>query len=186
MLPLGLGPRVPPLLAGVALLPQMAMAVIGSTVSGRITARTGPRLPMLIGLTPGGAGLLALMVIDAGSAYWVLVVPFIAAGLGVSLTVPAATTAVMEARPSGAGLAWPPGPSTLTAKSAGSSAWPRSARSSPTRPPSLPAFGSAWLSLAACSSWSPRSLRWGSIRLTAHGRSHKRRRSPSCSVDVIH
>jgi DHA2 family methylenomycin A resistance protein-like MFS transporter len=61
-----------PLLAGVALLPQMAMAVIGSTVSGRITARTAPRLPMLIGLTLG-AGLLALMVIDAGSAYWVLV-----------------------------------------------------------------------------------------------------------------
>lgn len=38
------------LLAGVALLPQMAMAVVGSTVSGWIAARTGPRLPMLIGL----------------------------------------------------------------------------------------------------------------------------------------
>jgi MFS transporter, DHA2 family, methylenomycin A resistance protein len=88
-----------PLLAGVALLPQMAMAVVGSTVSGRIMAHTGPRLPMLIGLALGGAGLLALMVIDAGTAYGVLVAPFMAAGFGMSLTMPAATTAVMEAAP---------------------------------------------------------------------------------------
>lgn len=87
------------LLAGVALLPQMAMAVVGSTLSGRIAARTGPRLPMLIGLTLGGAGLLALIVASAHGAYGLLVAPFMAAGLGMSLTMPAATTAVMEAAP---------------------------------------------------------------------------------------
>jgi DHA2 family methylenomycin A resistance protein-like MFS transporter len=87
------------LLAGIALLPQMAMAVVGSTLSGRIAARRGPRLPMLFGLTIGGAGLMALVVAGAHAAYGVLVAPFMAAGLGMSLTMPAATTAVMEAAP---------------------------------------------------------------------------------------
>lgn len=87
------------LLAGIALLPQMAMAVVGSTVAGRITARRGPRLPMLIGLSLGAARLLALIAVDTHSSYGLLVAPFMAAGLGMSTTMPAATTAVMEAAP---------------------------------------------------------------------------------------
>jgi DHA2 family methylenomycin A resistance protein-like MFS transporter len=88
-----------PLLAGVALLPQMTMAVIGSTVSGLVTARTGPRFSMMIGLSVGAAGFLGLLAVGAHSAYWALVAPFIAVGLGMSFTMPAATTAVMEAAP---------------------------------------------------------------------------------------
>jgi len=88
-----------PLAAGVALVPEAAMAIIGSTASGRVMARTGPRLPMLAGLAVGGAGLLGLMTVGAHSSYWQLVVPFMAAGLGMSLTMPAATSAVMETAP---------------------------------------------------------------------------------------
>lgn len=88
-----------PLRAGVALTPELAMAVIGSAASGRITARSGPGLPMLVGLVVGGAGLAGLAVAGAHSSYWLLVVPFMAAGLGMSLVMPAATTAVMEAAP---------------------------------------------------------------------------------------
>ncbi|MHB1504353.1 MAG: MFS transporter [Acidimicrobiales bacterium] len=88
-----------PLRAGVALTPELAMAVIGSAASGRITARTGPRLSMLVGLVVGGAGLAGLAVAGAHSSYWLLVAPFMAAGLGMSLVMPAATTAVMEAAP---------------------------------------------------------------------------------------
>jgi DHA2 family methylenomycin A resistance protein-like MFS transporter len=88
-----------PLRAGVALTPELAMAVVGSAVSGRITARSGPRLPMLVGLVVGGAGLAGLALFGAHSSYWLLVVPFMAAGLGMSLVMPAATTAVMEAAP---------------------------------------------------------------------------------------
>lgn len=88
-----------PLLAGVALVPQAAMAVVGSTASGRIMARTGPRLPMLVGLGVGGAGLLGLLVVAAHTSSPVLVAPFMATGLGMSLTMPAATAAVMEAAP---------------------------------------------------------------------------------------
>src|SRR5262249_56923821 len=42
---------------GLALLPEAALLVIGSTLSGRIMARTGPRTPMLAGLLAGAAGL---------------------------------------------------------------------------------------------------------------------------------
>ena len=88
-----------PLMAGIALLPQMAMAVIGSMASGRVMARSGPRLPMLIGLTVGGLGLVGLTTVGLHSAYWTLAVPFVATGLGMSITMPAATAAVMEAAP---------------------------------------------------------------------------------------
>ena len=88
-----------PLLAGIALVPEAAMAIVGSTASGRVMARTGPRLPMLCGLCVGGAGLLGLVAVGAHTSYDVLVVPFMAAGLGMSFTMPAATAAVMEAAP---------------------------------------------------------------------------------------
>jgi len=89
-----------PVRAGVALTPELAMAVIGSAVSGRVMATSGPRLPMLVGLVVGGAGLAGLGVAGAHSSYWLLVVPFMAAGLGMSLVMPAATAAVMESAPS--------------------------------------------------------------------------------------
>ena len=76
------------------------MAVIGSTVSGRVMAHTGPRRPMLVGLVVGGAGLAGLVVAGIHSAYSVLVVPLMASGLGMSMVMPAATAAVMEAAPS--------------------------------------------------------------------------------------
>ncbi len=95
-----------PLLAGIALLPQMAMAVVGSTASGIVMARTGPRLPMLAGLLVGAAGLFGLTAPGAHGPYAVLIVPFLAVGLGMSFTMPAATAAVMEAAPTErAGLA---------------------------------------------------------------------------------
>jgi DHA2 family methylenomycin A resistance protein-like MFS transporter len=51
------------LVAGLALLPQMGMAAIGSALSGRYTAATGgPRRTMLVGLLIGAAGLLGLMI----------------------------------------------------------------------------------------------------------------------------
>ncbi|HUZ56390.1 MAG TPA: MFS transporter [Streptosporangiaceae bacterium] len=85
--------------AGAALAPQAAMAVIGSTVSGRIMARTGPRLPMLAGLALGGAGLAVLAMTGPASSRWQLAAPLMATGLGMSIVMPAATAAVMEAAP---------------------------------------------------------------------------------------
>ena len=87
------------LAAGLALLPEAALLTVASTVSGRIMARTGPRLPMLTGLVLGGAGLLGLIVAGAGTSYSFLIIPMAAAGFGMALTMPAATAAVIEAAP---------------------------------------------------------------------------------------
>ncbi|MGH2861052.1 MAG: MFS transporter, partial [Solirubrobacteraceae bacterium] len=88
-----------PLRAGLALLPQMGLLTLGSTLSGRMSARTGPRRPMLIGLGIGALGLFLLAGIGPSTPYLLLVVPLALAGLGMSLTMPAATTAVIEAAP---------------------------------------------------------------------------------------
>ncbi len=95
------------LLAGLAVLPQMGMATVGSTLSGWYTGRAGgPRPTMLIGLLVGGAGLLGLIVAGPHTPYVWLVGPLVAAGFGMSFTMPAATTAVVEGAPADrAGLA---------------------------------------------------------------------------------
>ncbi len=95
------------LVAGLALLPQMGMVAVGSLLSGRFTARAGsPRRTMLIGLLIGGAGLFGLTVAGAHTPYPLLIAPLVAAGFGMSFTMPAATTAVVEGAPAErAGLA---------------------------------------------------------------------------------
>ena len=84
---------------GLALLPEAALLTVASAVSGRVMARTGPRAPMQAGLLLGGAGLLGLVAAGAHTPYLVLVLPMIAAGSGMALTMPAATSAVMESAP---------------------------------------------------------------------------------------
>lgn len=84
---------------GLALLPEAALLTIASAVSGRLMARTGPRVPMLTGLLLGGAGLIGLVAAGTHTPYLVLVLPMIAAGSGMALTMPAATSSVMESAP---------------------------------------------------------------------------------------
>jgi DHA2 family methylenomycin A resistance protein-like MFS transporter len=91
------------LLTGVALLPEAALLIVASTLSGTIMARTGPRGPMLAGLTIGGAGLLGMALAGAHAPYALLVAPMAAAGFGMALTMPAATASVMEAAPADRG-----------------------------------------------------------------------------------
>ncbi len=85
--------------AGVALLPELAMATIGSALSGRFTSRTGsPRLTMLVGLLLGAVGLFGLALAARGG-YAELIPCLIAAGFGMAFTMPAATTAAVEGAP---------------------------------------------------------------------------------------
>lgn len=84
---------------GLALLPEAALLVIGSTLSGRIMARTGPRAPMLAGLLAGAAGLGGIAAATATAPYPLLAVAMGTAGFGMSMVMPAATAAVMEAAP---------------------------------------------------------------------------------------
>jgi MFS transporter, DHA2 family, methylenomycin A resistance protein len=88
---------------GLAMLPEAALLTVASAASGRLMARTGPRAPMLMGLLAGGAGLLGLVVAGEHTPYLALVLPMIAAGSGMALTMPAATSAVLEAAPADRG-----------------------------------------------------------------------------------
>lgn len=95
-----------PILAGLALLPQMGVVALASALSGRFTARYGgPRPTMLLGLLVAAAGLLGLTA-AASAPYPLLVLPLMATGFGMAFTMPAATTAVVDGAPGDrAGLA---------------------------------------------------------------------------------
>jgi MFS transporter, DHA2 family, methylenomycin A resistance protein len=88
-----------PLIAGLMLVPQTATAIVGSTLGGRVTARTGPALPIVIGLATGVTGFAAMLFVGPGSSYGLILLPMIAAGLGTAFTMPAATAAAIEAAP---------------------------------------------------------------------------------------
>jgi DHA2 family methylenomycin A resistance protein-like MFS transporter len=52
--------HIPAWRAGLLVLPMTVTVGVGSTVSGLLTARVGPRLPMLAGFTAGGLGVLIM------------------------------------------------------------------------------------------------------------------------------
>jgi DHA2 family methylenomycin A resistance protein-like MFS transporter len=87
------------LLTGLALLPEGLLVALSSLVSGRVTARLGPRPPMAIGLGAGALGLSLLAVAGGGTPYLLLVPGLVLTGFGISFTMPAATAATIEAAP---------------------------------------------------------------------------------------
>ena len=87
------------LATGLAMLPEGLFVAIASALSGRVTGRLGPRVPMLVGLLLGAAGFLGLLNAGSSSGYAVLIAPLVAAGFGMAFTMPAATAAVIEAAP---------------------------------------------------------------------------------------
>jgi MFS transporter, DHA2 family, methylenomycin A resistance protein len=84
---------------GLALLPEGVFVAVASLLSGRVTSRTGPRLPMLAGLACGAAGFAGLIVAGRSTSYPLLVPPLVAAGFGMAFTMPAATAATIESAP---------------------------------------------------------------------------------------
>jgi DHA2 family methylenomycin A resistance protein-like MFS transporter len=91
---------------GLALLPEGFFVALSSALSGRLTAHTGPRIPMLIGLATGTCGLAGLIVAGQTTPYGILIAPLIVVGFGMAFTMPAATVAIIEAAPAArAGIA---------------------------------------------------------------------------------
>lgn len=86
-----------PVRTGAALLPYFAPLALLAPVTGRITARLGPRPPMIAGLLVGAAGLLALPLMPAG--YAGLVPSMLGIGIGMGLLTAAVVTAAMSAVP---------------------------------------------------------------------------------------
>lgn len=89
----------PAVLAGVALLPITVAAGSTALISGRITARLGPRRPMIGGLAASGLGTLLLLLGETNNVFLVLTVGEIVVGLGCGMTIPAMTTALLSAVP---------------------------------------------------------------------------------------
>ncbi|MBV9309956.1 MAG: MFS transporter [Solirubrobacterales bacterium] len=84
---------------GLALLPEGVFVALASGLSGRLTGRVGPRLPMLSGLLCGAVGFAALLVAGGSTSYPILIPGLLAAGFGMAFTMPAATAAIIDAAP---------------------------------------------------------------------------------------
>lgn len=88
--------RYSPTAAGASLLPLVLLVSTMSPLAGALSARVGPRLPLVVGplLTASGFALLALPGI--GGSYWTTFFPgIVVLGLGMGFTVAPLTSAVM-------------------------------------------------------------------------------------------
>jgi DHA2 family methylenomycin A resistance protein-like MFS transporter len=87
--------------AGLALLPAMAVTMVASALSGRLSDRFSHRRLMLIGLLTACVGLALWAVVGDAASYPVLAVAMLACGFGTSFTLTGATSTVMGAAPTG-------------------------------------------------------------------------------------
>jgi EmrB/QacA subfamily drug resistance transporter len=84
--------------AGLALLPLPLGVGIASRLTGALTARLGPRLPLSIGPMVVAAGFALLLRVDAQTSYWASVFPGVTViALGMSCVAAPLTTAVLAA-----------------------------------------------------------------------------------------
>jgi DHA2 family methylenomycin A resistance protein-like MFS transporter len=79
---------------GLLILPMSLAVGVGSTISGWVTARSGPRVPMISGLLLAAAGAIILSLVGVGTSLWVLVAGSVVLGL-ISLAMPAMTAVVV-------------------------------------------------------------------------------------------
>lgn len=94
------------LTAGLMFLPMTLLISTVNVVSGRVTNRYGPRLPMVAGQLVMAGGLLALLLVGSGTPALTVAFLMVPLGLGGALAVPALTASVMSTAPAAkAGLA---------------------------------------------------------------------------------
>nr|WP_243274916.1 MFS transporter [Streptomyces albus] len=88
-----------PLAAGVALLPLFIPLALLAPVAGRLTARYGPRVPMVAGACAAACGCAALLFVRADSGIAVLTPGLAGLGTGAGLFTAAVVTAAVAAVP---------------------------------------------------------------------------------------
>jgi EmrB/QacA subfamily drug resistance transporter len=87
-----------PLAAGLHLLAWTASVTVVAPLAGRLVNRVGARPPAALGLALQAAGMGWLALVATPSVpYWQLIAPMVIAGAGVSMAMPAAQTAVLNA-----------------------------------------------------------------------------------------
>jgi MFS family permease len=85
--------------AGIRTLPLTVLFVLSSPLSGWLTGRFGPRVPITLGLLVVSASMIGLMALDTNSAYTILWPPMVGLGLGIGLVVVASTEAIVGNTP---------------------------------------------------------------------------------------
>ncbi|OKH58795.1 hypothetical protein NIES2130_12595 [Scytonema sp. HK-05] len=85
--------------AGLAFLPLSVASAVTPPLSGWLTGRIGPQLPMIIGLASSGVGVLVLVSIGTSTSYTILVIGFVLLGIGAGVTVPAMTATILWSVP---------------------------------------------------------------------------------------
>ncbi|WP_329247180.1 MFS transporter [Streptomyces sp. NBC_01478] len=94
------------LYAGLMFLPMTGLIGVTNLVSGKLAARHGARLPMLIGQSLAALGSLVLLCVDESTPPLLVAWLLVPMALGCALTVPPLTIAMMDAVPAErAGLA---------------------------------------------------------------------------------
>lgn len=88
-----------PLRTGLGMLPMFAPLALLAPVTGRITARLGPRRPMIAGLLTGAAGMLSLQLMPDRTSYVATLPLLLGLGVGMGLLTAAVVTAAMSAVP---------------------------------------------------------------------------------------
>jgi EmrB/QacA subfamily drug resistance transporter len=89
-----------PLAAGLRLLPWTATPLLVAPLAGMIADRIGPRTVLAAGMLLQGIGLALISLIattGAARGYGEFVVPLIIAGVGISMALPVAATAILSA-----------------------------------------------------------------------------------------
>lgn len=90
----------PMLLTAFAVLPISVLAGIASLLGGKICARIGTKIPLMLGLCLGATGfLLLLMTGDTKPSYWMLVFPLMIFGFGTTFSMPAITITTINSVP---------------------------------------------------------------------------------------
>jgi DHA2 family methylenomycin A resistance protein-like MFS transporter len=95
-----------PLAAGTALLPLFLPLALLAPFAGRVTARRGPRPPLVVGALTAAAGAAGFALLEPTSSYPVLLLVLLGLGVGAGLfTAPVVTAAVSAAPADRSGLA---------------------------------------------------------------------------------
>jgi predicted MFS family arabinose efflux permease len=88
-----------PVAAGVHLLPMTAMLIIGSPLAGTLISRTGPRLPIMAGMTMAAAAMFGLSHLAATASPNDTVIWFVLLGLGLAPVMVGATNVIVGNAP---------------------------------------------------------------------------------------
>ncbi|MFI5963886.1 MFS transporter [Streptomyces asoensis] len=82
--------------AGVAFLPMMLLSAVLTPFAARIADRTGPRVPVLVGLVLMAAGSIALAAVPASVPVWVTALLLVPVGLAGPLVMPPTTASLLD------------------------------------------------------------------------------------------